>query len=138
MMVTAQGADHTSGHAPAYDCNGKTTEELAAVSLDVQTAVGAVDSLGLCVFGRSVTNVSGELIVTALNDAHGTTLDPSFIQTLGREVLRMEREFNKAAGFTEADDELPAFFYNETLAPTGKTARHHSAQVNRRVRELLA
>ena len=138
MMVTAQGADHTSGHAPAYDCKGKTTEELTAVSLDVQTAVGAVDSLGLCVFGRSVTNLSAELIVTALNDAHGTALDPSFIQTLGREVLRMEWEFNKAAGFTEADDELPAFFYNETLAPTGKTARHHSAQINGRVRELLA
>jgi aldehyde:ferredoxin oxidoreductase len=138
MMVTAQGADHTSGHAPLYDCNGKTTEELAAASLDVQTAVAAVDSLGLCVFGRSVTNVSGELIVKALNDAHGTAFDPSFIQTLGREVLRMEWEFNKAAGFTEADDELPAFFYDETLAPTGKTARHHSAQINRRVRELLA
>ena len=50
----------------------------------------------------------------------------------------MEWAFNKAAGFTEADDELPAFFYSETLAPTGKTGRHHSAQVNRRVRELLA
>ncbi len=69
---------------------------------------------------------------------HGTALDPSFMQTLAREVLRMEWEFHKAAGCTEAADELPAFFYNETLAPTGKTARHHSAQINRRVRELIA
>ena len=50
----------------------------------------------------------------------------------------MEWEFNKAAGLTEDDDELPAFFYTEALAPSGKTARHHSAQVNRRLRELLA
>lgn len=138
MMVTAQGADHTSGNLPIFDCKGKTTDELVAASLDIQTSVAAADSLGLCIFGRSVTSVSTELIVTALNDAHGTHLDPSFMQTLGREALRMEWEFNKAAGFTEADDELPEFFYTEALAPSGKTARHHSAQVNRRLRELLA
>jgi len=138
MMLTAQGADHTTGNVPAYDCKDKTTDELVAVSLEAQTASAAVDSLGLCIFGRSVTNVSADLIVTALNDAHGTALDPSFITTLGREALRMEWEFNRAAGFTEADDELPALFYDEPLAPTGKTARHHSAQVNRRLRELLA
>lgn len=137
MMVTAQGADHTSGNLPIFDCKGKTTDELVAASLDIQTSVAAADSLGLCIFGRSVTSVSTELIVTALNDAHGTNLDQSFMQTLGREALLMEWEFNKAAGFTEADDELPEFFYKEPIAPSGKTARHHSAQVNRRLRELL-
>ena len=138
MMLTAQGADHTAGNVPAFNCKGKTTEELVAVSLEAQIVTAAADSLGLCIFGRSVTNVSAELIVTALNDAHGTDLDTSFIQTLGLEALRMEWEFNKAAGLTEDDDELPAFFYTEALAPSGKTARHHSAQVNRRLRELLA
>lgn len=138
MMVTAQGADHTSGNLPVFDCKGKTTAELVAASLNIQTACAAADSLGLCIFGRSVTNVSAELIVTALNDAHGTSLDPSFMQTLGREALRMEWEFNKAAGFTEKDDELPEFFYTDAIAPSGKTARHHSAEVNRSLRELLA
>jgi len=137
MMLTAQGADHTSGNVPAYDCKDKSTEELVAVSLDAQIMTAAVDSLGLCIFGRSVTNVSADLIVAALNDAHGTQLEPSFIQTLGREALRMEWEFNKLAGFAEADDELPEFFYTEALAPSGKTARHHSAVANRRLRELL-
>ncbi|TAK44908.1 MAG: aldehyde ferredoxin oxidoreductase [Betaproteobacteria bacterium] len=138
MMLSAQGADHTAGNVPAYDCKDKTTAELVAVSLEVQILTAAADSLGLCIFGRSVTNVSAELIVAALNDAHGTSFEPSFIQTLGREALRMEWEFNKAAGLTETDDELPAFFYSEALAPSGKTARHHSAEVNRRLRELLA
>ncbi len=84
-----------------------------------------------------MTNVAADLIVTALNDAHGTDLEPPFIETLGREALRMEWEFNRQAGFTEEDDELPAFFYGETLAPSGKTARHHSAEVNRHLRTLL-
>ena len=138
MMVTAQGADHTAGNLPVFDCKGKTTDELVAASLGIQTLCAAADSLGLCIFGRSVTNVSTELVIGALNDAHGTQLDPSFMQTLGLETLRLEWEFNKAAGFTERDDELPAFFYAEPLPPTLKTARHHSAEVNRRLRELLA
>ena len=138
MMVTAQGADHTAGNLPVFDCKGKTTDELVAASLGIQTLCAAADSLGLCIFGRSVTNVSAELVVTALNDAHGTRLDPSFMQKLGLETLRLEWEFNKAAGFTEKDDELPEFFYAEPLPPTGKTARHRSAEVNRRLRELLA
>jgi aldehyde:ferredoxin oxidoreductase len=138
MMVTAQGADHTAGNLPVFDCKGKSTDELVAASLGIQTACAAADSLGLCIFGRSVTNVSAELVVTALNDAHGTQLDPSFMQKLGLETLRLEWEFNKAAGFTEKDDELPEFFYAEPLPPTQKTARHRSAEVNRRLRELLA
>jgi len=138
MMISAQGADHTTGNLPVFDCKDKTTEELVEASLGIQTACAAADSLGLCIFGRSVTNVSADLVVTALNDAHGTSLDTSFMQTLGLETLRMEWEFNKAAGFTEKDDELPEFFYAEALAPSNKTARHHSAAVNRRMRELLS
>ncbi len=137
MMVTAQGADHTAGNLPVFDCKDKTTDELVAASLGIQATCAAADSLGFCIFGRSVTNVSAELIVNALNDAHGTKLEPAFINQLGLEALRMEWEFNKQAGFGEKDDELPAFFYAEALAPTGKTARHHSAEVNRRLRELL-
>jgi len=138
MMVSAQGADHTTGNIPAYDCRGKSTEELVEASLGIQTAIAAADSLGLCMFGRSVTNVSADLIVGALNDAHGTQLDASFMQTVGRETLRMEWEFNRQAGFTEEDDELPEFFHTEPLPPTGNKARHRSADVNRHLRALLA
>jgi aldehyde:ferredoxin oxidoreductase len=138
MMVTAQGADHTAGNLPVFKCQDKTTDQLVEASLGIQVACAAADSLGLCIFGRSVTNVNPELIVNALNDAHGTQLDKSFMQTLGLETLKMEWEFNRAAGFTEKDDELPEFFYAEPLAPSNKAARHHSKDVNRKLRELLA
>ncbi len=138
MMVTAQGADHTAGNLPAYRSTDKTTEELVEVSLETQTACATADSLGLCVFGRSVTSVSADLIVTALNDAHGTDLDPSFLEALGRDALRLEWEFNKEAGFTDEDDELPEFFYKEAVAPSDKTARHHAAAINQHLRQLGA
>ena len=137
MMVTAQGADHTAGNLLGHKCDGQTTEQLTEASVGVQIECATADSLGLCLFGRSVTNADTDLIVTALNDAHGTQLPSSFFQTLGRETLSMEWEFNKQAGFTEADDELPQFFYNEPLEPSDKAARHHSAQVNQHIREMM-
>lgn len=137
MMLTAQGADHTVGNLPTFQCDGKSTADLVAASLGAQVAAAAADSLGLCIFGRSVTDTNPDLIVTALNDAHGTALEAPFLKALGRETLEFEWAFNRAAGFTEDDDELPEFFYREALAPSGKQARHHSAEVNQSLRALL-
>ena len=137
MMLTAQGADHTVGNLPAFDCKGKSTEELVTVSLGAQVSAATADSLGFCIFGRSVTDTNPQLIVTALNDAHGTALEEPFLKKLGREVLELEWAFNKQAGFTDQDDELPSFFYDEALAPTGNLARHRAAEVNRCLDQLL-
>jgi aldehyde:ferredoxin oxidoreductase len=136
MMLTAQGADHTAGNLPAFECKGKSTEELVAASRGAQISAAAADSLGFCVFGRSVTDTNPQLIVTALNDAHGTQFEESFPKTIGSEVLALERQFNHLAGFKDSDDELPAFFYAEALAPTGNKARHHAVEVNRCLSEL--
>jgi len=137
MMLTAQGADHTAGNLPAFECKGKSTEQLVTASLGAQVSAAAADSLGFCIFGRSVTDTNPQLIVSALNDAHGTQLEESFLRTIGLEVLEMERKFNRLAGFTDHDDELPDFFYLEPLAPTGNVARHHATEVNRCLGDLL-
>ncbi len=131
MMVTAQGADHTAGNLPFFESEGKDLDELVEASLGAQVAAAAADSLGLCIFARSVTDTQADLVVTAINDALGTELQPSFCQRLGRETLELEREFNLAAGIGPADDELPAFFYEEALAPTGKVARLTAPEVAR-------
>lgn len=137
MMLTAQGADHTTGNLPAAECKGKSTAELMVLSLGAQISAAAADSLGLCIFGRSVTDTHPQLIIGALNDAHGTQLEESFLKQLGREALELEWQFNRLAGFTEQDDELPAFFYSEALAPTGNLARHHAGEARRCLQQLL-
>jgi aldehyde:ferredoxin oxidoreductase len=129
MMLTAQGADHTAGNLPGYDCKDKTTEELTAASMDIQANCAAVDSVGICVFGRSVTNVNHDFIVNALNDALGTELDTKWFYDFGIETLKLEDEFNEKAGFNADEDELPSFFYDEKLAPTNKQARHHFEKI---------
>ncbi|MGR8946972.1 MAG: aldehyde ferredoxin oxidoreductase C-terminal domain-containing protein [Gammaproteobacteria bacterium] len=133
MMLTAQGADHTTGNAPKYECSGKGVDELVDVSMEMQTLCATADSLGLCVFGRSVTNENIEMIINSINDACGTSLTPDFFHQLGRETLKNEADFNRAAGFTVEDDELPDFFYKEALEPSNKVARFHAAEVNRSV-----
>ena len=133
MMKTAQGADHTTGNAPKYECSGKGVDELVDISMEMQTLCATADSLGLCVFGRSVTNEHIDFIVESINNALGTSLDSSFFRELGRETLKLEDAFNLAAGFTEADDELPQFFYDEPLYPSNQAARFHAAEVNRSV-----
>jgi len=137
MMVTAQGADHTAGNLPAYDCTGKDTEHLTDLSMDMQTNCAAADSLGICIFGRSVTNINHAFMVDAINNALGTDLAAEFFARLGRETLELEARFNEEAGFTAADDELPSFFRTDALAPTGKTARHQVDDIRRYRAEWL-
>jgi len=130
MMSSAQGADHTTGNVPRMKTVDKEYDELADASLDAQVTSAATDSLGLCIFGRSVTNVSTDFLANAINNALGTNLEQSFFQEMGRETLKLEAAFNKEAGFTAEDDELPAFFYNEPLAPSNKVARFHGDDVH--------
>lgn len=130
MMTTAQGADHTTGNAPSFECAGKDLDELMAASLEMQVLCAAADSLGLCVFGRSVTNEKLDFMIQTFRDAYGVALDDNFYHELGQRTLELEQAFNLQAGFGEADDELPAFFYEEALAPSGKTARFHADATN--------
>ena len=131
MMTTAQGADHTTGNLPRLNTREMDTETLLKQSLGAQTMCAATDSLGLCIFGRSVTEPNTQFIVDALNAACGTTYTKDFFVELGQETLKLEREFNRRAGFTERDDELPEFFYREALPPTDRVARFHAADVHR-------
>src|SRR5687768_14471551 len=129
MMATAQGADHTVGNLPRLKTKELTADAIITQSLAHQTKVAANDSLGLCIFGMSVTNPNTQFLVDTLNAAHGTSLTTEFFDALGQDALRMEHEFNKRAGFTEKDDELPAFFYSEPLPPTNNVARFHAGDV---------
>jgi aldehyde:ferredoxin oxidoreductase len=138
MMATAQGADHTAGNLPRLKTREMDLESLVSQSLAHQARVAANDSLGLCIFGMSVTNPNTEWLTNAINAAHGTQLTPAFFEQLGRDALRYEKEFNRLAGFTEKDDELPAFFYEESLPPTHHVARFHGADVHRMYERLPA
>ena len=54
-------------------------------------------------------------VADMLNAKYGLSLTGDDIASLGQRVLKMERNFNKGAGFTAADDRLPEFFKKERL-----------------------
>ena len=103
--------------------------------MQVNSAIA--DSLGLCIFGRSVTNTQRGLIAKAINSAHGTQVDEDYVWQIGVETLKMTNEFNKDAGFTEDDDELPAFFHEEALPPTNRKARLIAGRLNKYINDLV-
>jgi aldehyde:ferredoxin oxidoreductase len=129
MMATAQGADHTAGNLPRLKTREMEAPAIVEQSVAHQARVAANDSLGLCIFGMSVTNPNTEWLTGAINAAHGTSLTKDFFEALGRQTLKLEHEFNRLAGFTARDDELPEFFYSEALPPTNHVARFHAADV---------
>jgi len=136
MMTTAQGADHTAGNLPRLNTRPMALPELMERSLAHQVKIAAQDSLGLCIFGGTVTLTQLEFMTEAMNSAHGTQVNSDWFYELGRDVLRYEKAFNAAAGFSAADDELPEFFYSESLPPTNQQARFHGAEVHGIYEEL--
>ena len=77
-----------------------------------------------------MTEPNTEFLANAHQRRARHELRKDFFEKLGQETLRLEKEFNRRAGFTVKDDELPAFFYQEPLPPTNLVARFHAADVH--------
>lgn len=117
--TSPQGADHTAGLTVFAPVNHLDPAGAVALSRTVQIQRAAYDALGLCVFNLGATGMRPDLILEMLNGAYGLQLPAGWLNDLGRRVIDIELAFNRAAGFTAADDRLPAFFTQEPIASTG-------------------
>jgi len=115
--LSPQGADHTAGHPGFAPRDWHSSFEEVEVSISTQILRAAIDSVGLCVFTLIAVAEKLDLIANLINSVHGCAIDEGYFESLGREVIRLEREFNRRAGFSVADDCLPEFFYSESLPP---------------------
>ncbi|MFP5212429.1 MAG: aldehyde ferredoxin oxidoreductase C-terminal domain-containing protein [Acidobacteriota bacterium] len=129
--TTTQGADHTAGYAVATnilkvggDVDPLKPEGQIELSRNLQIATAAVDSTGMCLFIAFAVLDQPETfqaLIDMINAFYGLELDANGVMELGKTVLKLEREFNAAAGFTKAHDRLPRFFKNQALAPHNVT-----------------
>jgi aldehyde:ferredoxin oxidoreductase len=125
--TSTMGADHTAGYAIATNIlqvggfvDPLKPEGQADLSRNLQIATAALDSTGLCLFVAFAVldkPEAFEAIYEMLNAFYGLSLGPDDITALGQSVLKTERAFNKAAGFTSADDRLPRWMQTEPLPP---------------------
>jgi len=122
FMTSAQGADHTTGNVARLNPREKTLEELMDLSFTAQVNMGLADALGLCAFGAGVNNAQKEKVMHAAGLAAGLETSAADFDRIGREVLAMELEFNRAVGQPDVAP-LPRFMYEEPLPPRNLTAR---------------
>lgn len=116
--TSPQGADHTCGLTIRANVDHLNPKGQKEVSLGAQINMAGFDTLGACVFAGFGYSTAPGAIRDLLKGQHGLDLGDDALQVLGRETLKLEREFNKAAGFTAADDRLPEWMTIEPLAPT--------------------
>ena len=93
------------------------------LSQNLQIATAAIDAAGLCLFiaFAVLDNEDGvPTIVDMLNARYGISLTPDDVVALGKSILNNENEFNRKAGFTKVDDQLPEMF-NEIFPPHDTT-----------------
>jgi len=124
--TSPMGADHTAGNLISEYAEGKldplNPDGQVETSRNLQIAMASLDCTGLCLFAGFVlgTPEGGEALLKVMNAKYGTQLGPDDVPALGVRVLKAEREFNRRAGFTNKDDRLPQFFYQEPLPPHNK------------------
>ena len=124
--TSPMGGDHTAGYTVAVNllkCAGGgdplKKEGNIELSRNLQIATAAIDSTGLCLFVAFALLDNPEALqclVDMINARFGLALTTDDVTALGRQVLHDERSFNRDAGFTPAQDRLPAFF-KEKLKP---------------------
>lgn len=125
--TTPMGADHTAGYTIAPEIlsvGGKvdplSPEGKAVISRNLQAATAFVDSTGYCLFiAFAILDISSGLegVVETCNGVLGTKWTVDDIGRIGLEIMRTERKFNEAAGFTNLDDRIPEFMKYEPLPP---------------------
>jgi aldehyde:ferredoxin oxidoreductase len=129
--TSTMGADHTAGYATATNIMkvGGFVDPLkpdgqVELSQNLQITTAAVDSTGLCLFiAFPALDIPEcfEGVIGMLNGCYGLNLTPDDVAALGKKILKIERDFNERAGFSNVDDRLPEFFKEEKLPPHNLT-----------------
>jgi aldehyde:ferredoxin oxidoreductase len=125
--TTPMGADHTAGYTIAPEIAGVSgkldplsEEGKAELSLTFQAATAFIDSTGYCLFiAFPILDIAKgwEGMAESVAGITGQPITGADVVPLGKEILRMERLFNEAAGFTAEDDRPPEFMRYEALPP---------------------
>jgi aldehyde:ferredoxin oxidoreductase len=125
--TSTMGADHTSGYTIAPEIlsvGGKadplSPEGKADLSRAFQATTAFIDSTGHCLFiAFAILDIESGFqgMVDEVNGVLGTNYTTDDVVELGSEILRKERAFNEAAGFTKVHDRLPEFMSYEKLPP---------------------
>jgi aldehyde:ferredoxin oxidoreductase len=115
--TSPQGADHTCGLTIRAKVKHTDPKDQAKLSKSAQISMAGYDTIGACLFAGFGFAAAPETLAALVNARYGTDYGEDILQALGQETLEDEREFNRRAGFTKADDRLPEWMTREPLPP---------------------
>ncbi|MBI5946213.1 MAG: aldehyde ferredoxin oxidoreductase [Chloroflexi bacterium] len=119
--TTPQGADHTCGLTIRAQVNHLDPTQQRDISLNAQLNMAGYDTIGACIFaGFGYAATPDGVVKRLLAARYGwDDLPDNILQELGKQTIKMEREFNKRAGFTAKDDRLPEWMTKEAIPENG-------------------
>ncbi|MEW5981468.1 MAG: aldehyde ferredoxin oxidoreductase C-terminal domain-containing protein [Acidobacteriota bacterium] len=117
FATSTQGGDHTSGLTLRAKIDHLDPKGQVEVSRAAQINIAGYDSLGVCIMAGFGYGSAPGVVRDLLNSRYGWSLGDDALQVIGKETIRLEREYNRLAGFTKAHDRLPEWFTRESLPP---------------------
>jgi aldehyde:ferredoxin oxidoreductase len=115
--TSPQGADHTAGLTIRSKVDHLDPTVQVELSRKTQINMAGYDSLGACIFAGFGFAAAPETIRDLLNARYDWQVGTDILQVLGRETMKLEREFNLRAGFTSAHDRIPEWMTRQPLPP---------------------
>jgi aldehyde:ferredoxin oxidoreductase len=127
--TSPMGGDHTAGFVVESNLKefGGTLDRFSAegqveVSRNAQIHMALVDTVGICDFAQTGFGAP-DGVGNVCRMVEAKSGKPFFEEdwiNIGKQILQIEVEFNRNAGFTKDQDRLPKMFYEEPLPPHNK------------------
>lgn len=127
--TSPMGGDHTAGFCVESNLEsfGGTLDRFSSkgqvdASRNAQIHMVLVDTMGICDFAQTGFGAPDgiENVCKMVAAKSGEPFTAKDWTQIGKQILQLEVEYNRKAGFTNADDRLPKMFYEEPLPPYNK------------------
>jgi aldehyde:ferredoxin oxidoreductase len=118
--TSTMGADHTAGNClPGRGgLNCQESDGQVNLSRELQVISMVCDILGLCIFvGPLEENMP--IMASLVSAFSGRVVSEGMLLQQAREILEVEAAFNRQAGISQSQNQLPLFFRTEPLPNNG-------------------
>lgn len=111
--TSPMGADHTAGQTVRAQIDHHSKEGQVELSKNAQTINTVWDHLGLCMFTSGAVQNRWDILAELVTAYTGEQFTGDDIVKISNDTLKIEHAFNRAAGFSKANEKLPDYFYEE-------------------------
>jgi aldehyde:ferredoxin oxidoreductase len=120
LAVGTRGADHNRSSAYEVDFSAsadrrRLTPQAVTLAIEAEDKATLMDALILCKFLRGVFRDFFAEAAEMLYLVTGWDVSPAELRTTARRIIHAKKQFNVAAGWTPAEDTLPARFFAGAL-----------------------